>query len=168
MTTLQFRPPLFDGVVRERRAEILAAIVRSYADLMREIRNEGRAEIKKAGRFGAWALRVTGRKGQPIEVYGTSVVSAFEDGLVIQGKPLLWIPLTRAADAQKYSPRAFPGQLVKVERRNKAPLLVAAGGEPKYHGQTRVVMPKRINLFAMIERIVVRMGARFLSRLGNK
>jgi hypothetical protein len=88
-----------------------------------------------------------------------------EHGLIIRGKPLLWIPLSFAADAQKVTPRRYPGTLVKVDRPGKAPLLVKSGGEPKYHGQPSVRMPKRLNLAALIAHIVATMGARLVATM---
>jgi hypothetical protein len=165
MIGFQFRSPRFDDAMQARRADMVRAVALSYAELTRQIQDQGRRELKTAGRFGAWAWRVVGAGRGRIDVYGTTVVEGMEHGLVIAGKPLLWIPLSSAADAQKVPPRRYPGELVKITRPGKAPLLVVSGGEPKYHGQPSVKMPKRLNLLMMIERIMATVGARFLAQL---
>jgi hypothetical protein len=72
----------------------------------------------------------------------------FQYGAVISGKPLLWIPLSFAREAQGVSAKNFPGRLFRVDRKSGgAPLLLAADDkQPKYHGQTSVRIPKKFHL----------------------
>jgi hypothetical protein len=84
----------------------------------------------------------------------------FQRGAVIRGKPLLWIPLSFAGDAQGVMARDYPGRLFRVDRKSGAAPLLLAGNpaEPKYFGKEQVRIPKK---FRVIE--IIREGARELA-----
>lgn len=154
-------------VKRSMRANadaVRSAMRDTAADAAERIMEEGRADIKSAGNFGSrwtdgWQARVS-EGGGNIRVTVTMAVAywtVFQDGKVIQGKPLLWIPLSFATDAQGISARDYPGQLFRVNRKSGAPLLMAGNGrtaEPKYFGKEQVTIPKKFRLREIIARVV--------------
>jgi len=139
-----------------RNADRTRRTVRQSAqDIADEIQTQGWADISKAGRFGSrWVqgLHVTVTEGGgSIRVSVTHDVpywTVFEKGKVIQGKPMLWIPLSFAEDAQGVWARNYPGHLFKINRDgDRAPLLLSSDtGEPKYFGKSEVTIPKKFHL----------------------
>jgi len=118
------------------------------------IEDRGRADIANAGNFGRrWTegLKATVTQGGGnIRIRVTHDVeywTVFQYGKVIRGKPLLWIPLSFADDAQGVMARDFPAPLFRVDRQGKAPLLISADdGQPKYFGKEQVKIPKKFHL----------------------
>lgn len=118
-----------------------------------EVQKRGRIDIIQAGNFGdRWIQGFTATVSQGGGFYRIRVEEAvvywrvFQYGNVTQGNPLLWIPLSFADDAQGVRARDYPGQLFRVDRVGKAPLLMAPGGEPKYFGKESVTIPKKFHL----------------------
>lgn len=121
----------------------------------------GRADIKKASPAFAkskrWApglfAKIT-EGGGVIKVTFGHIVSYFmvhQKGATIRGKPLLWIPLSFAKDAQGIMARDFKEPLFRVDRAGKAPLLLsAADKQPKYFGIEEVKIPKRFHVIEII------------------
>lgn len=145
------------------------ALVGVALDAMNEMTVEGRAEIARSGNFDSprWQLGFHGR----VDVQGDSIQITMEHdvpywtthqyGATIKGRPLLWIPLSFAEDAQGVSARDFPGQLVRVDRKVGAPLLIEVpSGEPKYSGHESVTIPKRWNLVEEIRDIAKKIPER--------
>lgn len=126
-------------------------------------------DIKSGGHFGArWTKGFTGKVtegGGSVRV-SFSMPSeppmkhwrVFEYGAIIRGKPLLWIPLSFAKDAQGVRARDYPGKLFRVNRKSGAPLLLGGNpATPKYFGKTQVRIPKKFHL-----RDIIREGAKKL------
>lgn len=87
---------------------------------------------------------------------GVPYWTVFQFGKVIQGRPLLWIPLSFATDAQGVMARDYPGPLFRVDRAGKAPLLMTNVGkraEAKYFGKESVRIPKKFHLIEICTRI---------------
>lgn len=130
-----------------------------------------RDDISSAGKFGArWTAGFQGKVTQgggfvkiSFTMGGASPVShwrVFEHGATIHGKPMLWIPLSFASDAQGVMARDYPGKLFRVDRKGgKAPLLMAAGkpAVAKYFGKSSVTIPRKFHL-----RDIVKDGAKQL------
>jgi Family of unknown function (DUF6441) len=140
--------------IKQRIEKALAAAVERLAE---NVLQEGRSDIARAGRFGArWT------QGFTAEVDGTGTVrtvtfrqavpywKVFQYGALIQGKPLLWIPLSHTGITVRA--RDFPGRLFRVDRKSGgAPLLLStADKQPKYHGQQSVRIPKKFHLVEII------------------
>jgi hypothetical protein len=129
-------------------------------DAKNEIEKRGRADIAAAGRFGSrWTdgFRVSvSEGGGHVRIEAKEAVpywSVFQYGAIIHGKPLLWIPLSFADDAQGVRARDYPGQLFRVDRKGgKAPLLLTPGSpaKPKYFGKEFVTIPKKFHLLEII------------------
>lgn len=75
-----------------------------------------------------------------------------QTGRLIRGRPMLWIPLSFAEDAQGVRARDFPGGLFRVDRKKGgAPLLLSIKDrQPKYFGKTQVYVPKRFRVIEII------------------
>lgn len=141
----------------EKRIRAIQSAARRAAE---EIEVEGRADIAAGGDFKSsrWQdglhAKVSFESRADLNIRVTHDVKywvVFEEGRVIHGKPLLWIPLDFAGDAQGVMARDYPGQLFRVDRPGKAPLLLAGGGkghdaEPKYFGKESVRIPKKFHL----------------------
>lgn len=151
---------------RLRRA--LGALARDMAD---DIEDRGRANIAGAGNFGS-ARWQTGFKARPwfrgaqVEVRVFSEVPyfrIFEYGGTIQGRPLLWIPLSFATDAQGVRARDYPGGLFRVDRKSGgAPLLLSrADRKPKYFGRESVRIPKKFSIRKICREVVATARERF-------
>lgn len=120
-----------------------------------EIKRLGDIDIRGAGKFSSrWtnAYTVTvGEGGGSIRIrvnMGIPYWRVFEFGAVIKGKPLLWIPLSFASDAQGIMARDYPAPLFRVNRKVGAPLLLTPGkpAQPKYFGIDQVTIPKKFHL----------------------
>lgn len=142
--------------LKRYQAKIARAVGAAATQLGETIVQKGRADISSAGKFGPrWTT-----SGLTYDITGSGNVRTinireavpywrvFQYGAVIQGKPLLWIPLSFATEAQGVRARDFPGRLFRVDRKSGgAPLLLSADdGEPKYHGQESVRIPKKFHL----------------------
>lgn len=140
MTTI--RAYLKDDQIGEAYAKALGAYpdkVRAAARLAAaqmsvEIEDQGRADIRSAGRFGSrWTegfnAPVT-EGGGNIAVNVTEAVpywTVFEFGADIRAKNasgLLWIPLSGADVPEGVWPRDYPGRLFRVERGGRLPSLL--------------------------------------------
>ncbi len=133
-----------------------------------ETTQQGRADIASAGRFGpAWqrAFRATSK---PIRD-GVEVVTTmhgqhwrmFEEGRVIQGKPLLWIPFSDT-DARGVPHGKYPGGLVQTTSRRGLPLLISTRDHrPKYFGKESVTIPKKFHLAEIAKAVGATIGDKF-------
>lgn len=136
---------------------------------------EGRADMRRAGNFGSerWQqglqAKISYQSRSDIRIRITHAVfywTVFEFGAVIRGKPLLWIPLDFAKDAQGVRARDYPGRLFRVDREGKAPLLLSDDG-PKYFGKEKVTIPKKFHLRQISARVSRRMGSYFKKAMKN-
>lgn len=139
------------------------------------IERRGRAQMKRAGKFGSarWQegfralVSFVSRSSLRIRItHSVPYWKIFQFGGVIKGKPMLWIPLSFAADAQGIRARDYPGDLFKVERPGKAPLLL--GGRPatpKYFGKESVTMPKKFRLVEISKEESRKMGTVYRAQL---
>lgn len=142
--------------MKREAKRMAAALIRAANGVSREILTKGRADIRSAGRFGKrWTqglhADVEADKSGDAEIavyHDVPYWRVFETGRVIHGKPLLWIPLSFAKDAQKVRARDFSGGLFRVDRKgSKAPLLLSIKtGEPKYFGKKSVKIPKKFHI----------------------
>jgi len=132
-----------------------------------EIQDRSRADIASAGRFGpAWTDSLNSTVEENDD--GVAVVTTmegpkwrlFEEGGVQQGQPLLWLPLS-FSDAKGIRARDYPGELVRVDRAGKSPLLVAPGDGPKYVGLASVTIPKKFHLTEISQAVGAEIGARY-------
>lgn len=160
----------------ERRVKAIQASARRAAE---EIENDGRQDIRQGGNFESdrWQLglkaKLSFQSRDDIRIRVTHDVSywkVFEFGAVIEGHPLLWIPLDFAADAQGVRARDYPGQLFRIDRAGKAPLLM--GGpkgavEPKYFGKESVTIPKKWHLRDIAAATSRRLGKFFREAMKN-
>lgn len=132
-----------------------------------EIEYRGRNDIRAGGDFGSarWQegfhakLSYQSRVDMTIRVtHDVFYWRVFEEGAIINGRPMLWIPLHFATDAWGVRARDFPGKLFRVDRKGgKAPLL-HDGHEPKYFGKESVTIPKKWHLRAIVKDVSYNMN----------
>ncbi len=160
--------------------KILAAERGAADDVINYVEPIARSDISSAGKFGArWS---DGFKGKRTEGGGFIKVTfsmpsappmkfwrVFEFGAIIRGKPLLWIPLSFAADAKGINARDYPGKLFRVNRVGKAPLLLASGkpAQPKYFGKEFVTIPKKFHLTQIIRDGAKKLKLFYAERMRN-
>lgn len=154
----KFERSLGNTAKRVRNAARAAAF-----DASEEIRNRAAVDMASAGNFGPrWTqglnVEITEGGGNIRIAFNHSVpyFSVFQYGKVIKGKPLLWIPLSFAADAKGVLARNFPGGLFRVDRtsKGKAPLLLSRSTrEPKYFGKESVTIPKKFHVIEIIREV---------------
>jgi hypothetical protein len=113
------------------------------------------ADIASAGNFGErWTdglkVNVDGA-GANMRLYMTHDIDyapIFETGGVIEGKPMLWIPLS-GTDAAGIRASAFPGGLFspRKQRASGRPLLFSVTDKkPRYFGIESVTIPRKWHL----------------------
>lgn len=154
-----------------------AAAQKAAADLV----SEGQADMAAGGNFKSarWQqglqAKVSYQSRSDINIRYTHSVTywrVFEYGAVIQGKPLLWIPLSFAEDAQGVSARDYSGQLFRIDRPGKAPLLMASGGkgqpaEAKYFGKDHVTIPQKFHLRDIARSVASRLSQYYKDAFKN-
>lgn len=149
-------------------ARITRAVSRTVDDVTEEILTRGRSDIAGAGRFGSrWTSGLQAEK--QVEQFRATITifhtvpyfNIFEFGGTIRGKPLLWIPLSFAADAQGKKASEFGSPLFRVDRKNGgAPLLLSvADRQPKYFGKEFVVMPRKFHIRDIIRQVANKVRA---------
>jgi hypothetical protein len=158
----------FKSNVKNFTAKHERALLKTARRVQAEIETEGRANIAAGGNFSSnrWqqgfrALLSYRAKGD-IRIRATHAVKywrVFEKGAIIYGRPLLWIPLS-FGNAHGVRARDYPGNLFRVNRRGKAPLLMDASG-PQYFGKESVRIPKKWSLRSTVRRISLRMSKYF-------
>lgn len=179
MTTIRFyfaddrAGPKFQRGVQRQGDLVREAARASAIDAITEIRRRGAADIKAAGKFGSrWTDGLDAKVSEGggnirIEVsHAVPYFSVFQFGKVIRGKPLLWIPLSFAADAQGVYARDF-GSLFRVDRKGgKAPLLLAPGkpAQPKYFAKESVTIPKKFRTIEIVAEVARGMAEIYRAR----
>jgi hypothetical protein len=153
----------FDVSMKKHGRRIGGALLQTARDARDEILDRGRRDISGAGNFGTrWTQglkgvlrRLGGDQTQIFFTHAISYFTVFTKRTVIRGKPLLWIPLSFAADAQGVMARNFPGGLFRVDRKGGgAPLLLSVRtGEPKYFGKRSVTIPKKFAFFDIVRSV---------------
>lgn len=137
----------------KRLATALTAAVNMAASM---IEDAARSDIAGAGNFGdSWTagLKVVVEGAAPanMRLYMTHTIpwaGIFETGGVIQGSPLLWIPLS-GSDAAGVRASAFGGGLfsAKYPRTSGRPLLFSMQDKkPRYFGIESVTIPRKFHL----------------------
>lgn len=153
-----------------------AAAQKAAADLV----TEGKADMSASGNFGSdrWQngleAKVSFQSRSDINIRFTHSVTfwrVFEFGATIQGKPMLWIPLPFAEDAKGVRARDFGGQLFRVDRAGKAPLLMTSTGkgqaEAKYFGKDHVTIPRKFHLRDVARSIAQRLPQYYKDAFNN-
>ena len=163
-----------DTIVKEIQRPIAKAATATIREVGEIAKRNGRVSIAASGFSRKWqnALRVNIYPPQGDSMRSAAFIyhkiryaGVFEDGAVIGGQPLLWLPLPgvpirrgRPMTAAQYARSVGP--LVSVQRPGKPPLLFAspragrrsrrasAGAErkPLYVGLTSVAIAKRFDI----------------------
>jgi hypothetical protein len=147
-------------VAKEQQAKLLVAVHATTKAAAVEIKKRAEADILSAGKFSArWpnalqAVPEDDKDQSTIKVFFDSSIPyahVHEFGAVIRGKPLLWIPLPW--NAHKVRARDFPGQLFRVNRVGKHPLLMSKEGA-QYVGVEQVILRPRFHIRSIVANVV--------------
>ncbi len=169
--------PQFKRASTKAKGQMLSASRGAAQDTVKFVETKARADIAKAGKFSArWKLTGKISEGGGNIRVAFSMPDAppmkhwrvFQYGATIRGKPMLWIPLSFAKDAKGVSAKNYPGQLFRVDRAGKAPLLL--GGKPatpKYFGKASVRIPKKFHLVEIIKEGASKMKVFYKSRFAK-
>jgi hypothetical protein len=141
-----------------------------------EIVARAKEDIKGAGNFGSrWTDGFSAEVSRGGGNYRLDIshdvpyFNVFERGALIQGNPMLWIPLSFASDAQGFRARDYPGSLFRVDRvSGGAPLLLDYDTkEPKYFGKESVTIPKKFHIGEIISDVARKLRDYYRSCLGK-
>ena len=151
--------------------------VQSTAKTAKEmVETEGRANIAAGGNFSSprWQdglqAKISFQTRTDLTLRVTHDVSywqVFENGAIIRGNPMLWIPLSGSnADARKVRARDYGAPLFRVDRVGKAPLL-HDGDAPQYFGKESVTIPRKWHLRDVVKRVARQMGKIYRQAMKN-
>lgn len=150
--------PRLETAFTQQYARMAKAIQKGGRDTAAAIEARGRADIASGGNFGGrWTSGFHATVGAPtsptnlrISVFSdVPYFSIFEFGGVIKGKPLLWIPFSWTGIKTPSS--QYQGNLVRVDRKDGAPLLIDTDDkQPKYFGIAQVTEKKRFHIREII------------------
>jgi len=175
--------PKFEKNLKTKALLVRTAIRAAAQDAATDIEAQGSLDIAAAGNFGPrWTTGLHARVsegGGSIRISVTHDVPYFmvhERGALIQGRPLLWIPLSFATGIPQIPgtsghvrARDYPGSLFRVDRRDgKAPLLLdVSTKEPKYFGISQVRIPKRFHVLEIATDIARKFKDYYKDRFDN-
>jgi hypothetical protein len=169
----QMGPKFKKNLVRQRD-RMNRSLLGAAQDYAAAFLKAGRANIRAAGKFTTprWIQGLfanVSRGGGNIVVgigHKVGYWIVFQEGRVIHGRPLLWIPLEFAKDAQGVRARDYPGRFFRVDRKSgRAPLLLsAATGQPKYFGKRFVRIPKKFKVLEISRELARKMDAFYKAR----
>jgi hypothetical protein len=170
--------PKLERSLKLKKKKVLDAERGAAKDVVAYVVPKARADIAGAGKFGGrWTSGFRGSvKSTPDGVHVLFTMPTkppmkfwpvFQKGATIRGKPMLWIPLSFAKDAQGVLARDFPGGLFRVDRKKGgAPLLLSrADRQPKYFGKTSVRIPKKFHLVEIIREGAKKLGPFYRARM---
>ena len=152
--------PLFKRGVMRQGDRIRASARAASVNTAETIELKGRQDIERAGKFGSrWTEGLhadVSEGGGNVRVnvrHDVPYWSVFEFGKTIEGKPLLWIPLSFSDVQPGTWARDYPAPLFRVDRKSGgAPLLFsAADKQPKYFGKESVTIPKKWHLTEIVK-----------------
>lgn len=152
--------PQFKAGVQRFKGKATAAIQQAAKAAAADIEAEGRKDIASGGNFTSarwqdgFAAKVSYQSASNLSIRVTHSVPywvVFEEGRVINGKPLLWIPLSFGQSGGVRA-RDFPGKLFRVDRAGKNPLLMNENGA-QYVGVSSVTLRRRWHLRDIVKRI---------------
>ena len=166
--------PKFKAQVKRFSEKQVLAIQKAANDVAQDIEQLGRANIRAGGNFGSarWQqgfrakVSFQGRTSLTIRItHIERLWVVFEEGRIIRGRPLLWIPLSFAnAGRLKVRARDYPGKLFRVNRPGRAPLLLDDNG-PQYFGKEQVRIPRKWHLRDIVKRAARSMNRRYKEAL---
>lgn len=81
-----------------------------------------------------------------------------ERGALIQGNPLLWLPLSGSGVPRNTYARNYPGRLFRVDRKSGPPILMDASDKSaKYVGLPEVTVKKKFHIEEIIADVASKM-----------
>jgi Family of unknown function (DUF6441) len=182
-----------DTIVKELQRPIAKAATAAIREVGEIAKRNGRASIAAAGFSRKWqnALRVNiyppqGDSMRPAAFIFHKIryAGVFEEGAIIGGKPLLWLPLPSVPlrRGRPMTPSQYArsvGPLVSVERPGKPPLLfakpragrrhrraaLAVDGKPLYVGLSSVAIAKRFDIKGAAQKAAAQLPSLYAKHL---
>jgi hypothetical protein len=156
-----------------------AATMATATEAAREIETSGRADIKSAGQFGSrWTEGFTASaKSSTGGLFGATITvrhsvrywRIFEEGGLIRGAPMLWIPLSHTNIKVPASIYAKSVGLFTVKRPGKPPLLFSKKTrKPVYVGVSSVRQRKRFHLRAICNQVRAKLPEMYRKNYNGK
>ena len=148
----------FSDITTKQYKWVRSAVTKAATEVMKNIRKRGYAEIRSAGNFSARSAR--GLKVYKLRKRANRTVvrsrmnewlNLFERGATVEGKPLLWIPISGQEDAEAVAPKDYNGKLFRLNRGSGVPLLLSSKGVAKYYGIESIKEPKLFDIEAVVE-----------------
>jgi len=178
MTSISLRPKPGQGpkdAAKAQSARLRKAITSTAYKIASEVQQRGRVDIAQAGRFGPnWIFGLRAFKRRKEAGTRRTIVTVkhnipfaelFEEGGVVKGKPLLWIPISTEKDAVGVRARRYNLRLFRIKSKKGTPLLITPKGKPKYFGVRAVNEPKLFHIRQIADDEAKRAGEYFHSYL---
>jgi hypothetical protein len=159
MTSISLRPKPGQGpkdAAKAQSARLRKAITSTAYKIAAQVQQRGRIDIAEAGRFGPnWIFGLRAFKQRKEAGTRRTIVTVkhnipfaeiFEEGGVVRGRPLLWIPFSDAKDAVGVRARRYNLRLFRIKSKKGTPLLITPKGKPKYFGVHSVTEPKLFHI----------------------
>lgn len=153
--------------------KVRAAARGAAQDAAELLRGRITADINSAGNLGkryASGVQVkVGEGGGNIKIAVTNDVPGFDflnKGGQIEGKPLMWIPISGAGVPPHTPARDYPGRLFQVKRTGGGvPLLMdPADRKPKYWGAASVTVPQKFHSIDIVNDVASNLATLYKSR----
>lgn len=178
MTSISLRPKPGQGpkdAAKAQSARLRKAIISTAYKIAAEVQQRGRVDIAQAGSFGPnWIFGLRAFKQRKEAGTRRTIVTVkhnipfaeiFEEGGVVKGRPLLWIPISTEKDAVGVRARKFNLPLFRITSKKGTPLLITPKGKPKYFGVRSVREPKLFHIRRIADDEAKRAGEYFHSYL---
>jgi hypothetical protein len=167
--------PLWLRMIREKQRPVATAAVAALRETAANAVQEGRRNIASAGAFGAnwqrdlqYLTKDARQAGEPslqakaTVFHKSALAGVFEQGITIEGKPLLWIPTTPGAPRAGRSGKKLTSATVRGQ-----PMLFDAADrdrarKPLYIGVPAVRIPKLWRITEIVREHAAQLGALFI------
>jgi hypothetical protein len=152
--------PKFNAGVKRFAEKATFAMQQAAKTAAAEIEVQGRENIRAGGNFSSarwqdgFQAKVSYQSKNDLTIRVTHSVPywvVFEEGRTINGRPLLWIPLS-FGQSKGVRAKDFPGKLFRVDRQGKNPLLMNEQGA-QYVGVSSVRIPRKWHLRDIVKRV---------------
>jgi len=180
VTSISLRPKPGQGpkdAAKAQSARLRKAITSTAYKIASEVQQRGRVDIAQAGRFGPnWIFglrafkqrREAGTRRTVVTVkHNIPFAEIFEEGGVVKGRPLLWVPISTERDAVGVRARRFNLKLFQIKSRKGTPLLITPKGTPKYFGVRSITEPKLFHIRQIADEVAKRAGEYLRSYLNE-
>jgi hypothetical protein len=178
---VNFDPGAWAKRARDTHRSVAVASIAALRETATNAVEEGRENIAASGAFGAnWQRDLrrkivgAGSKDEPslqakaIVFHKSALAFVFEQGITIQGKPLLWIPTQPKGPTPRKSGKRLTSATVRGQ-----PMLFDADDKsrtrkPLYIGVPSVRIPKKWRIIEIVKEHAAQLGQLFLKHFKDK